>query len=298
MAMSLGLTFLVGEGVASLRSASHAVGYTLASRAWFSRYWSLTNSAGYRDSEWPGGAAKRIDVIGDSFVAGLGIANVDDRMSNLLDRRLRPEFRVRNLGWNGADTRDELKRLRSLPTPPDLLILSYYANDIQEACGDAGHRLPGFTPYANVPWALRALLRRSYLLDALYWRFPQSDLVGYEGSLESCYQDPKALKLHRRDLEAIVIYCRERRLPLLVVAFPHLVRAEPTRKLIEPVIEFFGAQGVLVVDVFPLLERLPVRDRIVNSNDAHPSVLLNRLVADAVLSALDANGLLREVPSR
>ena len=294
MAVTVGLVFLVGEAVASLRTASHAVGYTLASRAWFSRFWTPRNSEGYRDLERAGAPGRRIDVLGDSFVTGVGIADIEDRFSNILDRRLSPGFHVRNLGWNGSDTRDQLQRLVALPTPPDLLILSYYANDIQGACLEAGHRLPGFAPYSNLSVVARGLVRRSYLLDALYWRLPQADLAGYEGTLEDCYRDPKALALHLRDAFEVVTYCRRHGVPLLVVAFPHLVRAETSRRLLGPVIDSFRTRVIAVLDVYTLLEGLEVHERIVNPNDAHPSILLNRLVAEGVLSSLQSSGLLQE----
>ena len=59
---------------------SDALGYTLASRNWFKRYW-IKNSLGYRDVEW---TAQRLEgrtkimVVGDSFVAGYGLKNKED----------------------------------------------------------------------------------------------------------------------------------------------------------------------------------------------------------------------------
>jgi FtsH-binding integral membrane protein len=284
--MALAFVLLVGETVFAAVPASHAVGYTLASKLWYERYWTLRNPAGYRDVDRRGQRGRPVFMIGDSFVAGVGIANVEDRMSNLMDRELAPEYRVHNLGGLGSDTRDEYRRLLEQPEPPAVLILVYYTNDIEKACHDAGFRMPTWTPYSDLPGAGRAIVQRSYLLDFLYWRLPHGDLVPFESGLESCYANPAALSLHLADLKRFVTFANEHRVPLLVVAFPHLVNTEASRRLIEPVMRFFRDQRIPLLDVSPMVERLKPRDRIVNQNDAHPSVLLNHLVADSLLVML------------
>jgi hypothetical protein len=284
--VALAFVLLVGETVFAAVPASHAVGYTLASKLWYERYWTLRNSAGYRDVDRRGEKGRPVFMIGDSFVAGVGVANVEDRMSNLMDRELAPDYRVHNLGGLGSDTRDEYRRLLEQPEPPAALILVYYSNDIEGACHDAGFRVPTWTPSSDLPTAGRAIVQRSYLLDFLYWRIPHGDLVPFESGLESCYTNPAALSLHLADLERFVAFANEHRVPLLVVAFPHLVDTEASRRLIEPVTRFFQDQRVPLLDVSAMVGRLKLRDRIVNQSDAHPSVLLNHLVADSILVML------------
>ncbi len=80
--VALAFVVLVGETVFAAVPASHAVGYTLASKLWYERYWTLRNPAGYRDVDRRGKKGRPVFMIGDSFVAGVGIANVEDRMSN------------------------------------------------------------------------------------------------------------------------------------------------------------------------------------------------------------------------
>src|SRR5262245_57085585 len=154
--------------------------------------------------------------------------------------------------------------------------------------------LPHFEPYANLPAPAEWVVRRSYLLDLFYWRFPQPDLVGYERALQECYPSPEILAAHLADLDRFMGYCRARAIVLVVVAFPDLVKVAPTRERIQPLIRRFKEQAFLLVDVFSSLEALPVFERIVNQNDAHPSARLNRLVADALLAALESDGLLAQ----
>jgi hypothetical protein len=204
---------------------------------------------------------------------------------------------VFNLGENGSNTQNEYLRL-ALQPPPDLLVLSYYTNDIREACEASGRRLPPFTPYGDLGWPLGPLVRRSYLLDALYWRVPRSDLAGYEGTLEACLEDPATLQVHLRDLGRFVAYARNRRIPFVVVAFPHLVDTERTRRQIAPVIDTFRSHDVPVLDVALLLNDMPLAERIVNPNDAHPSRELNRRVAESLLDLLRTSGRLDTARAR
>ncbi|RME98170.1 MAG: SGNH/GDSL hydrolase family protein, partial [Chloroflexi bacterium] len=84
--------------------------YTLASKNWYARYWQ-ENSLGYRDREWtPQDVAgkTKVMVVGDSFVAGSGIANPEDRFSNQLGRLLGDEYVVFNVSSPGWDTADEI----------------------------------------------------------------------------------------------------------------------------------------------------------------------------------------------
>ena len=280
--VALVLMLLVGEGVFTLTPRSHAVGYTLAARLWFERYWHLKNTLGYRDREHSDTSAKKIFVLGDSFVSGLGLADPGKRMSNLLQERLGPACRVYNLGWNGADTGEEYRRLVTHPLKPDVVILVYYLNDIEGAATAAGRRVPHFHPYGNVPERVARIIRRSYLLDFVYWQLPQQDLAGFEGTLESMYQDPAILALHLADLQRIIGYCRSEGIDLVVVAFPHLARPAETAPLLRPIVDSLRAAHVPVIEIAPLIVDRDPRLFYINRNDAHPNERMNELLTAAV----------------
>jgi hypothetical protein len=285
-AVVLVLMLLAGEAVFTLTPRSHAVGYTLAARLWFERYWKPRNALGYRDQEHVDTSAKKIFVLGDSFVSGLGLPDPRKRMSNLLQERLGSAFQVYNLGWNGADTREEYRRLLAHPLKPAVVILVYYLNDIEEAAAAAGRPVPHFHPYSNVPDRVARIIRQSYLLDFAYWQFPQRDLAGFEGTLESMYRDPTILALHLADLKRIVQYCRSEGIDLVVVAFPHLARPAETAPLLHPVVESLQAAQVPVIEVAPLIAGRDPRLFYVNSNDAHPNEHMNAVLTDAVANVL------------
>ena len=285
--VALAFVLLVGETVFAAVPASHAVGYTLASKLWYERYWTLRNPAGYRDVDRRGEKGSPVFMLGDSFVAGVGIANVEDRMSNLLDRELAPDYRVHNLGGLGSDTRDEYRRLLEQPEPPAALILVLTIAMISRRRA----RMPAFEcppgpPTPTCPPRAGGSSRAHICSIFSTGDFPDGNLVPFESGLESCYTNPAALSLHLADLNRFVAFANEHRVPLLVVAFPHLVDTEASRRLIEPVTRFFQDQRVPLLDVSPMVGRLKLRDRIVNRSDAHPSVLLNHLVADSILVML------------
>lgn len=277
---------LAGEAVFTLMPRSHAVGYTLAARLWYERYWNLGNALGYRDREHVDTSAKKIFVLGDSFVSGLGLPDPGKRLSNLLQDRMGSTSRVYNLGWNGADTREEYRHLLAHPLKPDVVVLVYYLNDIEVAANVAGRRVPHFHPYGNVPPWLARIIRQSYLLDFAYWQVPQPDLAGYQGTLESMYGDPAILALHLADLQRIVEYCRSKGIDLVVVAFPHLTRPAETALLLRPVVESLRASQVPVIEVAPLIAGRDPSLFYVNRNDAHPNERMNALLTDAVADML------------
>ena len=109
-----------------------------------------------------------------------------------------------NAAIPGADTKIEFRELQESKTAAQILILSYYPNDIQQAGKDAGIPLVVEEPYDGLNTVLSYLIRHSFFLNYLYWYTPvHNDLGGYEEFLAECYQDPKALSIHRHDLENI-----------------------------------------------------------------------------------------------
>ena len=144
--------------------------YTLASQNWYNRYWQ-ENSLGYRDQEWTSqklAGKTNVMVVGDSFVAGTGIANPDDRFANQLGQLLGDDFAVTVVASPGWDTRDEIEAIVEYPYPPDVLILSYFINDIEGTAYAGGAQRPQIRQDPP-PW-LKPLIDHSHAFNFLYWR--------------------------------------------------------------------------------------------------------------------------------
>jgi len=94
-----------------------------------------TNAFGQRDVERALGKApnmKRIILLGDSVVEGLGIRQLEDTMSAQLQRLLgTAQTEVLNFGVSGYNTRAEVELLREkgLQFDPDQVVLVFVSND-------------------------------------------------------------------------------------------------------------------------------------------------------------------------
>lgn len=286
----VGVVLLACEGVASTIARTHSVGYTLASRLWFARYWREKNSLGYRDAEHVASERAKLFVLGDSFVAGVGIADVRERFSDRLQAALGERYEVHNLGSNGADTREEAYQLETYPFRPDVLVLSYYVNDILGAAAALGHGEPPFRPYANLAPPLAWLVMRSYLLDFVYWLLPQRDQAGIRKHLARCFTWPDVVALHEQDLQGIVDWARARKCAMIAVVFPSLIQLEESAAWVAPALGVFARNGVPAIDVRTLVGDLAPEERIINGNDPHASPRVNALVAEALRAQVVALG--------
>lgn len=280
---SSALALIALEAVFMFVPRSHNVGYTLATRIWYDKYWGPENSLGYRDVEPVRSDGKKlVFALGDSFTAGAGIPHVAARFSNVL-ARLRPDLQVMNLGRSGSDTGDELRRLAAHPLHPDAVVLQYYPNDIDVAAQRAGHELPPFTPYEDLPAVkLRFLVRSSFLANFVYWQLPHGDVAAYHDFLQSAHEDPAVAREQHADLERLCAWACEHRVRLMVALFPLLEDLAWSREANRDVKAFFTAHGVPVLDVADLVEDLPVPARLVNSHDGHASAIVHERVGVAL----------------
>lgn len=286
---SLSVSLLVLEVSFSFVSRSHGVSFTLASANWFRKHWHV-NSLGFRDREHDPERAsfhKRVLVLGDSFVAGHGIASPQDRFSDVLQTMLPPHYEVFNAGVNGADTVLELGTLKNFPFAPHILVLSYMINDIQPVAKRIlGRKFRDFVPYSDIPNFLLPLVKRSHLLNYLYWTFPHAQNQNYHEVLIEAHGHPQVMKIHLNDLAALLDYAKSRSIRTVAVLFPALTDVERTENLVKPIAAFLEQRGVPSIDVTPLALRLPSSRRVVNANDQHASVELNAMIAGELLDRL------------
>ncbi len=271
-------------------SQSHEGNSTLASKIWFERYWSPVNEKGYRDEDHADSLGKtKVMVIGDSFAAGHGIKNVEDRFSNVLAQKLGDKYEVYNLGVSGSDTRDEYERFEKYGVKPDWMVLQYFPNDIEKAARDGGVVPQGFEPYSDVPGPTRPLFARSYLLNYIYWQLPHGNFAPYQDYAKRVYTDTTILNSHIRDLSRFVDYSKKNNVRLFVVIFPFSHNFEKTKMYTQPVETYFAQQQVPILEVSSVTKDLDPKDRIVGRNDAHASPLVNQRVGDALYKMLSAN---------
>ena len=309
--ITLGVVFSTLEIAFMFVPRTHGGDKTLASRVWYHYYWE-NNSWWYRDSEPDSIAAStrtKIAIMGDSFVAGHGIKRVEQRFSNILAQKMGDDFYVYNLARNGSSTEDEFKGLEEYPIKPDLLILCHLPNDI------------AFIPTVEPEGAeiLSAyIVGGSYLLNyfvfkfeeagrkiahRLYGREEEQEFVEYLKSGEAVtyhlalFLDSVSLAEHEARLGQIADYCNEKNIKLGVVLFPEIWNetlnfSEEHVNL--PLAKFFKARNVPSLDTYNLFKSLPEEERVVNFNDAHPSVASHKLIADSLFLKLHSWGFLEK----
>ena len=76
-------------------------------------------------------------------------------------------------GWS---TKDEANALGVIPYVPQVLVLSYYPNDIEESSLVHGERFP--SDVVVEPAFLKPLVDHSDFANFLYWRMRHSAMLG------------------------------------------------------------------------------------------------------------------------
>lgn len=273
---------------------SDGINFTLSSQAWVEKYWHPINSLGYRDFEWTEEnlvGRIRVAVVGDSFVTGYGINYVEDRFANRLGQRLGDDYAVMVIARNGWSTGQELNALKKHPFPPDIVVLSYYLNDILPDGYSHGYSPPEDLLIYPPNWA-RPLVDNSYLANFVYWRafrwrvfgnpLNRPEIQGYDAYRRAVYEDPAVWAAHRQRLWEFSDYVQSQGMAFYVVVFPDMLDVAGTRDLASMVAEEFRTMGVPVLEVADLVDEMPTNRRIVSKVDTHPSVEVHRIVADAL----------------
>ncbi|MEP6985631.1 MAG: SGNH/GDSL hydrolase family protein [Chloroflexota bacterium] len=284
---TIALLLAIGEGYFRFVYAESDGLPTLASQNWLARYWK-TNALGYRDPDWNTetlATRKTVLVVGDSFAAGWGIANPDDRFGNVLGKRLGDEYTVINLGKPGASTVEETDDLQKYPLEKvDVVILQYYLNDIENAALSIGLD-PKLDPTKGMPnWA-----NESYLANFAYWRLVARLNPAQEGTqtywdwLYSMYDNSTVWAIHQKQLNQFAEAATKKGAKLIVVIFPNMLDPFHSVPYVDRVAQAFEAEGLdtgSIVKLFDAAAAMPLNERVVSERDAHASVIFNHAVGD------------------
>jgi hypothetical protein len=263
---------------------------TLTSQAWYRRHWQ-TNSSGYRDINWPPTVPgkRRLFILGDSFAAGYGIKDVQNRFANIIRAR-HPDWYLYIMAYPGVDTLGETAWLTNLFVPgehyeQDTFLLIYNLNDVTDIVGDEWGE--GVIEIANDPFRQSWLCRNSYFVNLYYNRWQQSHNPKIQGifhELAEGYESPKwELQAdHLRQLQGII---ESHGAKLLVVTFPDLHALGKDycfQKGHERLSEFWKTERIPYLDLLPFFQDRDPRQVTVNRHDAHPNEFAHRIAADAI----------------
>jgi lysophospholipase L1-like esterase len=266
---------------------------TLALENWKAHYWKL-NSAGYRDREWTENdwADKQtILIAGDSFAAGWGINDVKNRFGNVLGQMLGDQFAVINLGEPGASTVEDTENVCNYPLEkPDVVILQYYLNDIENAALSIG-----LDPHLNPTKDIPTWVNESFLANFIYWRLQarlQPEAQGtqtYWDWLYAMYDHATVWDIHQKQLNAFIDLVESKDAQLVVVIFPNMLDPFSSIPYVDRVAQVFEARnysGEHILKLFDAAEAMPLNERIVSGRDAHASAEFNQLVGEMLYKAI------------
>jgi len=272
-----------------------------ASQAWFHRHY-RSNEAGFRDNiEYatvPKEGKRRVSFLGDSFSAGHGISDVNDRFANLVRRQLAPHEEVHCLAINGLDTahqRDLLEDLFGVGYRTDLVVLVYCANDLSDLIPDLpeqGARIKARVE--SIGW-----LRNSYAIDMWHSRWVMShdpDAIRYFPDLAAAYDGPLWEQQVER-VRALREVCRRNNTEFALVIFPFMLAAEADEfaPVYDKVATLCLTEGIPSLDLRPALDAHADETLMVSKHDAHPNERAHAIAAEAITAWLRAN-LLKSPP--
>ena len=289
---SIGITLLAAEACFRFFIVQpDSFNFTLVSKSWRHRYWKPINSRGYRDKEHSPmqlTGKKIVLAVGDSFAAGHGIEAAEQRFPDVLQSLMGREWEVINISKEGWDTSDEYAALSSYPASPDVIILSYYLNDITKAASRRGSIPPGVVSQA--PFGVRSLIDRSYFFNYLYWRYYRWSraFIGesYWNYLKNSYNRPDIWKAHQDELLKIIEFSKHKKARIIFLIFPHLRYLEESEAMTQKIETFAKAHHVETINLSGHFRGRNYKTLMVNSQDSHPNASVHREVGELLAAVL------------
>jgi hypothetical protein len=255
------------------------------------------------------GNKKRIWFIGDSFTFGFGLANTKQTFPAVVEQLMAGRVASFNLGDGGASSLKEKETLlaydQSAKAPASAVVWQYFGNDIDAQ--DQGPDLYEQQLAQNkwVQFGQRFFKAKSFLLDFLYWHYFTGNEKGafatYTDFLKHLYEadnpvatgssiDSTATYVspyhqHLKPILESAHHFQDKNIPFVVIIFPFLWADGPeqaealyTKRLAADLTE----AGVAVIDLTPLIAPLPLKERVANLHDHHPSARVANITADTI----------------
>ena len=290
LACLLSLAFLGGEiYVRGCYDTTDSLGYTKVSERWVRRHWQI-NAATCRDNiqYYPTRAAgkRRVTLLGDSFTAGHGVKNVEDRFANRL-RAAHPEWEVHALAQPGYETIDEINILKACLENHyqlDLVVLVYCLNDISDLVPEwNAAREQIYSDVDRAGWFKNS----SYFYNLLYHRFKAARNPWMKDYFQFV-RDTAAGPIWEQQQERLaslqkLVEANGGRLVVVTFPFLHAVGADYQFHNVHAALDrYWSEHRVPHLDLLSVYEKLPSAQITVNRYDAHPNEYAHRLAAEAM----------------
>lgn len=299
---SVTLLFLAFEIVFMYMPISQGTGYAYCNKLWFNKYWQR-NEIGYRDEPYNASTdtlKNKMVMLGDSYVAGHGTKNVQDRMSNLLEKKLGNSYRVFNLGKNGSTTTDEFDRLKNFPYKYDKLILVHVPNDLEYLDkNDDANQINESEEINNSNSIANFFIKESFFINFISYTHAGILMQGLAAFFSSSnnneieqepiypFSDSAKLRKHLSNLLMIDKELKEHQIKLLIVSFPFPGNEDSKAAYYyQQFIKQLKLTNLNYLDAMPICNQLKRRQQIVSTLDGHPSVKVQQMVTDSIFKRL------------
>lgn len=269
---------------------SDGLGFLKVNARWHARH-VVYNSDFFRDRNFETVKNKgtvRIGVLGDSIAFGGGIKDVNNRFSNILEKKLKESganVEVYNLGTPGYDTEGEIEKYQKVKHLNfDIIIWQYFLNDIQRLGKSTG--TPIIAKSSKQGKIVQSISSQSFFFDYLYWRFSQRYNKTFEELRDADlyrYKDQDQLKIHKEEIAAFIKSLQDDRKKVVVIIFPFLYFLEsdyPATDVHQLMSTHFQENGVQVVDMLDYLQGKIGRGLWASEFDSHPNEFVHQLAAE------------------
>lgn len=282
---------------------SDALGVLKTNEHWMQKHivynnFQLRDDHNYSVAKTPG--VTRIGVIGDSLAFAYGVTNVEDRYSDILEKKLQKagkKVEIYNLGIPGIDTCGEIEQYKRYSFFNfDMTIWGFYLNDIQP-CNDAstGKQLLLQARQIHSP-TIKWLTDRSYLLNFLYWKLSashQKTFAALKNADLSQYHNPPVVNLEKQSiasLSALLQNGPNGKRPVVVIILPYLYAIGPNypAKNQHRLIHDWIAQTGLttIVDLLPDLINYKPSQVEAYPTDPHPNKMVHEIAAEKLYKVI------------
>lgn len=284
--------FIFFELAFTFKTNSTNVYTDLSNQIWMKRYFHPINNLGYRDIEPTEDSKKdNILIVGDSFVAGHGI-KTEEMFSNLMKDAIGSDYNIYNLGVCGSHTEREFDSLKNYPIDPDIIILSYYHNDIESAMINYKFSPNIKNPKDNLSNLSKLIIDRSFLLNFVFTNYakksiskqfmesPKNDLTAYLHENLWNYQ--------ANELDKFKDYAEEKNAELFIVFFPAMGEGITFSHELAGIKleEYCKDREISYLDLYPHIIDIPQNLRVANPLDHHPSADINVVISDLLIEEI------------
>lgn len=274
---------------------SDGLGFLKVNERWHKRH-VVFNNFFFRDRDFQEDKKEgvlRIGVLGDSITQGDGIKDVNNRFSNLLEKKLRDtgfNVEVYNLGKAGYDTQTEIEVYNNIKHLNfDLIIWEYFINDIQPKDKSTG--TPIIAQNSHRAKLLEFISNRSFFLDFLYWRFStvyDKTITALHSADVNQYKNQFVLAQHKKDTTDFIKSLKKENRKVIVIMFPSISFLGDNYPVFtnEIMLNHFSENKVEVINLYDFLKDQNPKVLRASRFDTHPNEKVHKLAAEKLFKKI------------